>query len=390
MQGSNTERAPNTGTSWTPPTGVYTGDAGLAGERRRLTAPASVTHAIVSGVGSSRGVSTLLGLLEPAVTVLAGEYARARAPPSAGCPHHTSPCHRAARWARRGVRPLPVALLTSVSQRVEPAHLYKLSCGTGTMPSAGALRSWRSRHGQVHAHRRGRLRVRAPSSASRLRHPSSASSCCTMGSALACGTCGCRSCAAGARALSSSAGTLQSQRRRREWVHAHERGNLCRRVVRAARLRVIVRHDGLGARVWGVRPSPAVALTGVSPYQLRYGRTGAVVEAVAGIHDGRFIAFVTWRRTVHFFVVDPYGGCAAFARSCVERRESEGEAAATSPHPRTCTSCAAGALVLSSRPSQTRATGALATCRHSVHVFAVNRCGWTHVDAHMREETVPP
>ncbi|KAJ7069827.1 hypothetical protein C8F01DRAFT_975915 [Mycena amicta] len=74
---------------------------------------------------------------------------------------------------------------------------------------------------------------------------------------------------------------------------------------------VVVRRDGLGAGVWGLRPSPRTESQLPSPvhvYKLRRGRTGAVVEAVAGSRDGRFIALATRRRTVHVFAVNPYGG----------------------------------------------------------------------------------
>ncbi|KAJ7637387.1 hypothetical protein DFH06DRAFT_655538 [Mycena polygramma] len=75
----------------------------------------------------------------------------------------------------------------------------------------------------------------------------------------------------------------------------------------------VVRRDGLGAGVWGLRPSPAMAAEEGLPqpthlYALRRGRTGAVVEALAGARDGRFVALATRRRTVHVFAVNPYGG----------------------------------------------------------------------------------
>ncbi|KAF7359176.1 Glycosyltransferase family 1 protein [Mycena sanguinolenta] len=87
-----------------------------------------------------------------------------------------------------------------------------------------------------------------------------------------------------------------------------------------------VRRDGLGAGVWALRPAPSASCSsaslssspahGVSTspsndtsalpapahlYALRRGRTGAVVEAVAGARDGRFVALATRRRTVHVF-----------------------------------------------------------------------------------------
>ncbi|KAJ7496196.1 hypothetical protein B0H11DRAFT_1715875, partial [Mycena galericulata] len=95
----------------------------------------------------------------------------------------------------------------------------------------------------------------------------------------------------------------------------------------------VVRRDGLGAGVWGVRPgSPGMEL-GTSPeslaapaqlYELRRGRTGAVVEGVAGARDGRFIALATRRRTVHIFAVNPYGG-RADVRSHLGARVRDGE-----------------------------------------------------------------
>ncbi|KAJ7223555.1 hypothetical protein GGX14DRAFT_513857 [Mycena pura] len=106
---------------------------------------------------------------------------------------------------------------------------------------------------------------------------------------------------------------------------------------------VVVRRDGLGAGVWGVRPASAAVLPGVlqthvprprseadlaSPahlYKLRRGRTGAVVEAVAGARDGRFVALATRRRTVHVFAVNPYGG-RADVRSHLGARVRDAEA----------------------------------------------------------------
>ncbi|KAJ6557080.1 hypothetical protein DFH09DRAFT_1365467 [Mycena vulgaris] len=107
--------------------------------------------------------------------------------------------------------------------------------------------------------------------------------------------------------------------------------------------------DGLGAGVWGVRPSPSsssafsstaadtLAPSGASAdtlaalmqlYELDRGRTGAVVEGVAGARDGRFVALATRRRTVHvFFAVNPYGG-QADGRSHAGARVRDGEGAA--------------------------------------------------------------
>ena len=43
-------------------------------------------------------------------------------------------------------------------------------------------------------------------------------------------------------------------------------------------------------------------------YDLRRGRTSAVVEAVECADDGRWVAIATRKRTVHVFPVNPYGG----------------------------------------------------------------------------------
>ncbi|KAF8172576.1 hypothetical protein K438DRAFT_178568 [Mycena galopus ATCC 62051] len=106
-----------------------------------------------------------------------------------------------------------------------------------------------------------------------------------------------------------------------------------------------VRRDGLGAGVWALRPSPlplslrpphlanpnASANDSTLPaprhvYALRRGRTGAVVEAVSGARDGRFVALATRRRTVHVFAVNPYGG-RADVRSHLRARVSDAEGA---------------------------------------------------------------
>ncbi|KAJ7888608.1 hypothetical protein B0H14DRAFT_3430024 [Mycena olivaceomarginata] len=82
---------------------------------------------------------------------------------------------------------------------------------------------------------------------------------------------------------------------------------------------LVVRQDVLGAGVWGLRPRPSpphhagdeAGLPGLPVpthiYVLSRGRTGAVVEAVAGARDGQFVAFAMRRRTVHLFAVNPYG-----------------------------------------------------------------------------------
>jgi hypothetical protein len=50
------------------------------------------------------------------------------------------------------------------------------------------------------------------------------------------------------------------------------------------------------------------ARTAVHVYDLRRGRTSAVVEAVECTGDGRWAAIATRKRTVHVFPVNPYGG----------------------------------------------------------------------------------
>ncbi|KAL0948774.1 hypothetical protein HGRIS_008904 [Hohenbuehelia grisea] len=61
--------------------------------------------------------------------------------------------------------------------------------------------------------------------------------------------------------------------------------------------------------------STAPHVSGIAPqepplhvYDLRRGRTSAVVEGVEWTADGRWVAFGTWNRTVHVFPVNPYGG----------------------------------------------------------------------------------
>jgi hypothetical protein len=43
-------------------------------------------------------------------------------------------------------------------------------------------------------------------------------------------------------------------------------------------------------------------------YDLRRGRTSAVVEDLDWATDGRWIALATQKRTVHIFATNPYGG----------------------------------------------------------------------------------
>ncbi|KAJ6509844.1 hypothetical protein DFH09DRAFT_1333954 [Mycena vulgaris] len=62
-------------------------------------------------------------------------------------------------------------------------------------------------------------------------------------------------------------------------------------------------------------------------HELRRGRTGAVVQGVAGARDGRFVTLATRRRAVHVFAVNPYGG-RVDVRSHVGARVRDGEGAA--------------------------------------------------------------
>lgn len=92
--------------------------------------------------------------------------------------------------------------------------------------------------------------------------------------------------------------------------------------------------DGKAIRVFHIKPVPAVC-NGVCVsndgnsehvaaepwhvYNLRRGRTPAVVESVAVSEDGRWAAVGTRKRTVHVFPVNPYGG-KPDARSHLEGR----------------------------------------------------------------------
>ena len=95
----------------------------------------------------------------------------------------------------------------------------------------------------------------------------------------------------------------------------------------------VIPRDGHLIKVFQLRPAPAVLFGGggeaVSPldnaasqpgsgleqsgsvwhlYDLRRGRTSAVVEGVDWAQDGRWLAIGTRNRTVHVFPVNPYGG----------------------------------------------------------------------------------
>jgi WD40 repeat protein len=89
---------------------------------------------------------------------------------------------------------------------------------------------------------------------------------------------------------------------------------------------IVSTEDGRVIRVFQIRPLPSVSrggprITGSTAsdagrttaepwhvYNLRRGRTSAVVEAIKGSEDGRWIAVGTRKRTVHVFAVNPYGG----------------------------------------------------------------------------------
>ena len=89
---------------------------------------------------------------------------------------------------------------------------------------------------------------------------------------------------------------------------------------------IVSTEDGRVIRVFQIRPLPSVSRGGprvtsstasdvgrttAEPwhvYNLRRGRTSAVVEAIKGSEDGRWIAVGTRKRTVHVFAVNPYGG----------------------------------------------------------------------------------
>ncbi|KAK0455540.1 uncharacterized protein EV420DRAFT_576343 [Desarmillaria tabescens] len=71
-----------------------------------------------------------------------------------------------------------------------------------------------------------------------------------------------------------------------------------------------VSKDGQVSRVHRLRPAPS----GISSvptqhvYDLRRGRTSAIVDNVEWSTDGRWIAISTRKRTIHIFAVNPYGG----------------------------------------------------------------------------------
>ncbi|KAF8838160.1 hypothetical protein BDN67DRAFT_991441 [Paxillus ammoniavirescens] len=82
--------------------------------------------------------------------------------------------------------------------------------------------------------------------------------------------------------------------------------------------------DGQVVRVFQIRPRPGVLRAGHGGggtsaeddvhdapwhvYNLRRGRTSAVIEGMEISPDGRWVAIITGKRTVHMFAINPYGG----------------------------------------------------------------------------------
>ncbi|KIY62484.1 hypothetical protein CYLTODRAFT_447171 [Cylindrobasidium torrendii FP15055 ss-10] len=71
--------------------------------------------------------------------------------------------------------------------------------------------------------------------------------------------------------------------------------------------------DGQIAKVHRLRPAPFGASspkdnTPLHVYDLRRGRTSAIVESVQWSSDGRWIAISSRKKTIHVFAVNPYGG----------------------------------------------------------------------------------
>ncbi|KAK0213164.1 hypothetical protein DFS33DRAFT_1248197 [Desarmillaria ectypa] len=75
-----------------------------------------------------------------------------------------------------------------------------------------------------------------------------------------------------------------------------------------------VSKDGQVSRIHRLRPPPngisSVSILGAAQhvYDLRRGRTSAIVDNVEWSADGRWIAISTRKRTIHVFAVNPYGG----------------------------------------------------------------------------------
>jgi len=88
----------------------------------------------------------------------------------------------------------------------------------------------------------------------------------------------------------------------------------------------VVLKDGQSLKVFRLQPSPRVLVsssqpeisgtsefefptaTSVQVYDLRRGRTSAIVEHVDWAKDGRYVGVGTRNRTVHIFALNPYGG----------------------------------------------------------------------------------
>lgn len=81
---------------------------------------------------------------------------------------------------------------------------------------------------------------------------------------------------------------------------------------------MVATSGGQTMKVYQLRPSPALisnagaASAGPSPpwhiYDLRRGRTSAIVDSLTWAHDGRWMAVATEKGTVHVFATNPYGG----------------------------------------------------------------------------------
>jgi hypothetical protein len=71
---------------------------------------------------------------------------------------------------------------------------------------------------------------------------------------------------------------------------------------------VVVEKKGKRLSVGVVAPAKRETRVPWNVYDLKRGRTSAVVEVVECAADGRWMAFATRKRTVHVFPVNPYGG----------------------------------------------------------------------------------
>jgi hypothetical protein len=88
----------------------------------------------------------------------------------------------------------------------------------------------------------------------------------------------------------------------------------------------VILKDGQSLKVFRLQPNPRVLVsssqpeisgtsefkfptgTSVQVYDLRRGRTSAIVEHVDWAQDGRYVGVGTRNRTVHIFALNPYGG----------------------------------------------------------------------------------